>query len=382
MDTCVYERRAEKALHSINKSLGGQSEAMSHLVDQYGSLGYSQINLLNSLEILFQSILRGGKVVISGIGKSFKISNKLVATLNSLSIQSAALHPSEGLHGDLGILRDNDALIFVTASGNTPELLQLLPHISPSIPIILLTCNKNSKLSNQHQIKSLLYAELPTHLNEESIHGIPAPTVSATLSMALADATILALSEMIEEDAAKRKKMFSIKHPGGSIGAQLSHLNIKIPTSDVFSPEPLSVHTNSSSLLSLNQLRKSFDMQTDSSIPSSLVASDDEDILHPKPLKKELNLQQKILSSDSSKIVTITDKELNSSDFITESKLLKWVTLYDFVVSIRQNELPKAIECEKIKEIYRSEIGDNDCQDNDWEKFHLRLVAGFKEVQL
>lgn len=387
MDTCVYERRAEKALNSVNKTLGSQSEAMSHLVDQYSKSGYSQINLLNSLEILFQSILRGGKVVVSGIGKSFKISSKLVATLNSLSIQSAALHASEGLHGDLGIIRDNDALIFVTASGSTPELLQLLPHIPKSIPIILLTCNRNSKLSNHPQVKSMLYAELPLNLNEQSIHGIPAPTVSATLSMVLADATILALSEMLEEDALKRKKLFSMKHPGGSIGAELSHLNenfAKLATGDVASSgRSFSLNTNSS-LLSLNQLRKSFDnMNGESSNFSSLVVSDDEDILDSRALKKN-SVQNLLIPSDPSKRVSITEDELNSTSYVTESKLLKWITLYDFVVCLKADDThgARAMSCDQIRELYRNEIGDNDCKDEIWELFHLKLVTSFKEAQL
>ncbi|CUM52558.1 uncharacterized protein AC631_04305 [Debaryomyces fabryi] len=389
MDKCVYERRAERALNSINKTLGSQREAMSHLVDQYSKSGYSQINLLNSLEILFQSILRGGKVVVSGIGKSFKISSKLVATLNSLSIQSAALHASEGLHGDLGIIRENDALIFVTASGNTPELLQLLPHIPKSIPIILLTCSRNSKLSNHPQVNSMLYADLPSNLNEESIHGIPAPTVSATLSMVLADATILALSEMIEEDALKRKKLFSMKHPGGSIGADLSHLNenlVKLTTSDIKSTaRTFSLNTNSSSLLSLNQLRKSFDnINGDSSNFSSLAVSDDEDVLDSKFLKENSILQNSLLSSDPSQRVLITEDELNSTSCVTEPKVLKWITLYDFVVCIKADDTnrARAILCDQIRELYRSEIGDHECNGEIWELFHLKLVTRFKEVQL
>mmetsp|Transcript_1076 Transcript_1076/g.1084 ORF Transcript_1076/g.1084 Transcript_1076/m.1084 type:complete len:390 (+) Transcript_1076:18-1187(+) len=389
MDKCVYERRAERALNSINKTLGSQSEAMSHLVNQYSKSGYSQINLLNSLEILFQSILRGGKIVVSGIGKSFKISSKLVATLNSLSIQSATLHASEGLHGDLGIIRENDVLIFVTASGNTPELLQLLPHIPKSIPIILLTCSRNSQLSNHPQVNSMLYADLPSSLNEESIHGIPAPTVSATLSMVLADATILALSEMIEEDALKRKKLFSMKHPGGSIGADLSHLNenfVKLSTSDVKSTaRSFSLNTNSSSLLSLNQLRKSFDtINGDSSNFSSLAVSDDEDILDAKLVKENSELQNSLLFSDLSKRVSIREDELNSTSYVTEPKVLKWITLYDFVVCIKANDtsMVRAILCDQIRNLYRREIGDHECNDEIWELFHLKLVTRFKEVQL
>ena len=81
---------------------------------------------------------------------------------------------------------------------------------------------KNSKLSQYNQINSLILAELLSCHKEEIIHGIPAPTVSFTLSMMLADAVILALLELIETDSLKRKKLFGLKHPGGSIGANLA----------------------------------------------------------------------------------------------------------------------------------------------------------------
>ena len=76
-------------------------------------------------------VANNGKIVITGVGKSYKLGLKLVATLNSLSIQSSSLHPTEALHGDLGLIDQNrDCLIMVTSSGNTPELIQLLPHLS------------------------------------------------------------------------------------------------------------------------------------------------------------------------------------------------------------------------------------------------------------
>lgn len=384
MVTCIYERRAEKALISINRTLNGQSEAMINMVEQYKSPGFSQVHLANSLEILYQTVIRGGKVVISGIGKSYKISTKLVATLNSLSIQSTVLHPAEGLHGDLGILRDNDTIIFVTASGNTPELLQLLPHISLSIPIILLTCTKTSKLSVHPQIKSLLYAELPPHLNEVAIHGLPAPTVSATLSLVLADATILALSEMIEEDASRRKILFSMKHPGGSIGAEFGHLNDnfqKLTANDTLrNNNSLSLQTSSSSLLSLNQLRKSFDHMPDE--VSGTSASEDDRLAEMKTIHKDFSLQNLVNYSSPTKVLTISDNQLKSAEYMNESRLLKWTVLYDFIVSKNQDGSHSAVDCENIKELFRSEHGDNKSDDDAWRIFHGKLMDGFKDVEL
>lgn len=245
---------------SILNTIKLETEAVSHLHHQYTTDSFSIDNLIHSITTLFQTHTRGGKIIITGIGKSHKLALKLVATFNSLSIQASCLHPLEALHGDLGIINDNhDCLIMLTASGNTPELINLLPHLSCNLPIILLTCNKFSNLSTSNRILSLLLADLPNSHNEEMIHGLPAPTVSTTLSLILADSVILSLSELIEQDLVKRKKLFGLKHPGGSIGA---YLNLDTGSS-------LTSDGSTTSLLSL----KNDQQQTTSSTRSSKASS-------------------------------------------------------------------------------------------------------------
>ncbi|EDK46431.1 hypothetical protein LELG_04612 [Lodderomyces elongisporus NRRL YB-4239] len=213
----------QSSLNSITNTLRLENEAVNNLYNQYQTDEFSITNLLDSIALMFKTYQRKGKIIICGIGKSHKLATKLTATLNSLSISSCNLHPSEALHGDLGMINESlDCLIMLTSSGNTPELLNLLPHLSTDLPIILLTCNKVSKLSKSGRIRSLIYAELLPMHNEEAIHGLPAPTVSTTLSLILADSVILALSELIENDLFKRRKLFGLKHPGGSIGLSLN----------------------------------------------------------------------------------------------------------------------------------------------------------------
>ncbi|KAK6199364.1 Polysialic acid capsule expression protein [Scheffersomyces amazonensis] len=412
-----------KAFSSVKSTLRYQSDAVNHLYLQYQTDKFSQTNLLTSLQILFKTNqINRGKIVISGIGKSFKIANKLVATLNSLSIHATELHPSEALHGDLGIIDESkDCLILLTASGNTSELIQLLPHLSPDLPIILLTCNRNSKLSNHPQINSLLYTELPNYLNEESIHGLPAPTVSTTLSLILADATILALSEMIEQDLLKRKRQFSMKHPGGSIGSALSHLN------DNLSSNPSSVglkktfsQFSTSSLLSLqggngqgnnninginsinsnssSAIRKSISSDMKSNF-SSLTSSDDEyDILELqqqdqgtcKPCIKssnkrniDQNLCDSIKASSPSKIKLLRSQEIWSLESKDELILLQWITIYDYLIINNKNS---AIETSKAKQLYNDYynelIIDETNKIDIWAKFHLNLMSSFKDIDL
>lgn len=214
------------SLASVQRTLQAQADALSTLSSQYAEDALLQASLRRLLDILFQTIVLKGKLVLCGIGKSHKIAAKMVATLNSLSIQASLLHPSEALHGDLGMVCDSDTLIFVTASGNTPELINLMPHLNPSIPIVLLTCQRVLNLSQHPQVRLLLLAEVPQNLKEDTVHGLPAPTITTTMLLALADAVLLALSEMMEEDLEKRRVKFSRHHPGGAIGALLSHLNV------------------------------------------------------------------------------------------------------------------------------------------------------------
>ena len=170
----------QNAMDSVQNTLRFENDAVSNLSSQYQNDEYSMNNLIQSISILYNSVVsNNGKIVITGVGKSYKLGLKLVATLNSLSIHASGLHPTDALHGDLGLInQDKDCLIMVTSSGNTPELMELLPHFSTTLPIILLTCSRKSKLSEHNQISSLILAELlPCH-KEELIHGIPAPTVS------------------------------------------------------------------------------------------------------------------------------------------------------------------------------------------------------------
>lgn len=390
-----YELIRQLALGSVNQTLTNQAEALDKLDQQYQTSEFSQKQLLQSLDILYKTVSPGnnGKIVVLGIGKSYKIATKILSTLNSLSLHSHVLHPSEALHGDLGVLKDQDCLILLSASGNTPELIQLLPHISSEIPVILLTCSKDSKLSNHPQVKSLLYAELPTHLKEDTIHGVPAPTISTTLSLALADATVLALSEMLEADVLKRKKMFSMKHPGGSIGSDLSHLNdnLLLKASNRGEDEvsnqkaSCSSQASSNSLFSLNNLKQALATKSSDtsynpdSNGSSLASSDDE--YSEKRVSIDSNLSNEIQKSQS--------YQINVDEFskISEIGLLKLITLYEFII-LENPEVTKtsnaddnyvlAIKSSSIRQKFKLQI----LQEYIPEKFVTELMKDFKKVKL
>ncbi|ODV57986.1 SIS domain-containing protein, partial [Ascoidea rubescens DSM 1968] len=203
---------------TLNNLLFSESLAVNHLHEQYKFSPWS-INLFHySLHSIKKTLQSNGKIVVSGIGKSYKLAKKMVATLSSFSINSAALHPVEALHGDLGVIKEGDALIVISSSGNSIEISQLLNHVDNEVKIILLTCQRNSKLERNEKVNSLIYAELPFSCKEENVYGINAPTISTTLLMILADCFSVCLFKSLTNDDDERKILFGNKHPGGAIG--------------------------------------------------------------------------------------------------------------------------------------------------------------------
>ncbi|OTB08983.1 hypothetical protein M426DRAFT_7015 [Hypoxylon sp. CI-4A] len=157
-----------------------------------------------------------GKLVIIGVGKSGHIGKKLVASFNSLGIQATFLHPTEALHGDLGKIGKHDAVLFITFSGKTPELLTLLPHLDAHLPVIVLTSHlrpDECELIRRRPEAILLPA--PIHESETVSFGVSAPTTSTTVAIALGDALAVVASQELHSTVTS---VFAKNHPGGAIG--------------------------------------------------------------------------------------------------------------------------------------------------------------------
>ena len=121
MSNPISQYLALVSLNSVQSTLKYETDAVTNLFNQYQQDEFAINNIIQSITIMYNTIVaNNGKIVITGVGKSYKLGLKLVATLNSLSIQSSSLHPTEALHGDLGLIDQNrDCLIMVTSSGNT-----------------------------------------------------------------------------------------------------------------------------------------------------------------------------------------------------------------------------------------------------------------------
>ncbi|KAK8109473.1 SIS domain-containing protein [Apiospora kogelbergensis] len=187
--------------------------ALSHL---YAAHPEAQTGFTQAIEVITQQ-QNGGKIVLCGVGKSGHVAKKLVATFNSLGMQTVYLHPTEALHGDLGVVGRNDTVIFITYSGKTPELLQLLPHLEDSVRVVVLTGATQPKDCEliRHRPDAILLPA-PTYELEKTSFGVNAPTTSVTMAIAVGHAlAIVASREMYRSVPA----VFAKNHPGGAIGA-------------------------------------------------------------------------------------------------------------------------------------------------------------------
>ncbi|RKY32615.1 MAG: hypothetical protein DRP67_00580 [Candidatus Omnitrophota bacterium] len=166
-------------------------------------------NFVSAVELILNC---KGKVVVTGIGKSGIIGRKISATLASIGIPSTFLHPGEALHGDLGIVTENDVVIAISNSGETEEILRIIPSIKKiGASIISITSSKNSTLAYRSDV-TISTGEIV----EADIFGI-IPSSSTTCQLVIGDALALTLLSL----KGVQKKDFAFYHPGGSLGRRL-----------------------------------------------------------------------------------------------------------------------------------------------------------------
>lgn len=153
-----------------------------------------------------------GKVVVTGMGKSGLICRKIAATLASTGTPAFFLHAADALHGDLGMIKQGDVLLAISNSGETEEILKLLPHIRHhGLKLIVMTGNVESTLAKAGDV--VLDIKVP----EEACPLGLAPTASTTAALAMGDA----LAVVVLERKGFREEDFALRHPGGILGRRL-----------------------------------------------------------------------------------------------------------------------------------------------------------------
>lgn len=194
---------AQATLEIFRQVLRAEADALQAGASRAGDEIEAAVNLLRNTS---------GRVVFTGLGKAGYVAHKGAATFCSTGTPAIFLHPTEALHGDIGVVTDNDTLIAISNSGETDEVLAVLPFIARrGVPVIAITGNRQSSLAKRSTVT------IDSSVVKEADPISIAPTSSTTLQMAICDA--LAVTLMTERGFTREQ--FAIFHPGGSLGRKL-----------------------------------------------------------------------------------------------------------------------------------------------------------------
>lgn len=193
----------QKIISIARQTIETESKAIAYLANLVDD------EFAEAVEYVFNS---GGRVIITGIGKSANIATKIVATLNSTGTPAGFMHAADAIHGDLGTIQPEDTVICISKSGNTPEIKVLVPLIkSLGNKLIAITSNKGSFLGKQADYVLHAFVE------KEACPNNLAPTTSTTAQLVIGDAFAMCLLDL----RGFSSKDFARFHPGGSLGKQL-----------------------------------------------------------------------------------------------------------------------------------------------------------------
>ena len=196
-------RHSDNILDIARKVLKTEADAVLALIEKLNS------DFEKAVELIFRS---KGRVVVTGMGKSGLVGKKIAATLASTGTPAFFLHPAEASHGDLGMVTSEDVIIAISNSGETDELVGLIPFLKRfNVGLISMTGNPRSTLSKVSDVN------LDISIKEEACPLGVVPTASTTATMAMGDAVAVAL--LIKRGY--KEEDFAFFHPGGSLGKKL-----------------------------------------------------------------------------------------------------------------------------------------------------------------
>ena len=195
--------KTDSILKTAKTTINTESEAIANLSEMLNN------DFSDAVELIYNS---KGRVIITGIGKSAIIANKIVATLNSTGTPAIFMHAADAIHGDLGLVLEDDVVICISKSGNTPEIKVLVPLIKngPN-KMIAITGNPDSYLGQQADYV------INTYVEKEACPNNLAPTTSTTAQLVIGDALAVCLLEL----RGFSSKDFAKYHPGGALGKKL-----------------------------------------------------------------------------------------------------------------------------------------------------------------
>lgn len=279
-------------LASAKKTILSESESIAKLVD------FLDDNFVKTVEIINSSI---GRLVVTGIGKSAIIAQKIVATLNSTGTPSLFLHASEAIHGDLGMVQPGDVVICISKSGNSPEIKVLVPLLKRfGNKLIAITGNTTSFLGKEADYV------LNTYVESEACPINLAPTNSTTAQLVMGDAIAVCLMEMKNFTA----EDFAKYHPGGALGKKLllrvgdmldtTHRPVVAPDSSVKS----AIHEISEKRLGVTAV-----LENDKVIG----------IITDGDIRRMLNKTENISGLTARDIMTVNPKTIKSTELVSDA---------------------------------------------------------------
>lgn len=311
----------ENIIASAKKTIESESQSIAKLTQ------YINDDFVSAVEIIYNL---KGRLVVTGIGKSAIIAQKIVATLNSTGTPSLFLHASEAIHGDLGMVQKDDAVICISKSGNSPEIKILVPLLKNfGNQLIAITGNPTSFLGKE------AHFVLNTYVESESCPNNLAPTDSTTAQLVMGDAIAVCLMKMRDfqpEDFAKY-------HPGGSLGKKLLlRVNDMLDTSRKPFVNPDSSIKNVIVEISEQRLGVAAVIENDKVVG----------IITDGDIRRMLNKTETITGLTAKDIMTVNPKTIKSTDMVVDAlNILEDFSITQLVV-VDNNEYKGVIHLHDI----------------------------------
>ena len=282
----------ESILASAKKTILSESQSIAKLADYIDNNFFEAVNVIHNLK---------GRLIITGIGKSAIIAQKIVATLNSTGTPALFLHASEAIHGDLGMIQEGDGVICISKSGNSPEIKVLVPLLKRfGNKLIAITGNSTSFLGKE------AHYTLNTFVDAESCPNNLAPTNSTTAQLVMGDALAVCLMEMKSFTA----EDFAKYHPGGALGKKL--LLRVIDMLDI-TRKPL-VNPDSSVkdvIVEISEKRLGVAAVIENNIVVGIITDGD--------IRRMLNKNETIAGLTAKDIMTVNPKTIQSTDMVVDA---------------------------------------------------------------
>jgi arabinose-5-phosphate isomerase len=282
----------ETILASAQKTILSESKAIAGLVD------FINDDFVKAVTIIYQGT---GRLVVTGIGKSAIIAQKIVATLNSTGTPSLFLHASEAIHGDLGMVQPGDVVISISKSGNSPEIKVLVPLLKRfGNKLIAITGNTTSFLGKEADYV------LNTYVESEACPNNLAPTNSTTAQLVMGDALAVCLMEMRQFTA----EDFAKYHPGGALGKKLL-LRVGDMLDTTHKPVVAPDANIKTVIMEISEKRLGVTAVVDNNKVIGIITDGD--------IRRMLNKTETITGLTAKDIMTINPKRIKSTDLVSDA---------------------------------------------------------------